>query len=53
MIKSTAASEASDVVDKSHLYVPAKRDEYYDGNVAKYLLDLDEEGVTFDFCGGE
>jgi hypothetical protein len=40
-------------VDKSHLYVPSKRDAYYVGNVARYLLDLDEEGATLDFCGGE
>ena len=39
--------------DKDRLYVPSKRDDYYQGNVARYLLDLDEEGATFDFCGGE
>ncbi|EED91018.1 predicted protein [Thalassiosira pseudonana CCMP1335] len=38
--------------DKQHLYVPSKRDEYYQGNVARYLLDLNEEKATFDFCGG-
>ena len=52
VIKSTATSEV-EKVDRSHLYVPSRRDSYYQGNVARYLLDLDEEGATFDFCGGE
>lgn len=52
IMKSTAAT-SENVVDKSHLYVPSKRDAHYEGNVARYLLDLDEEGATFDFCGGE
>ncbi|KAL7527318.1 hypothetical protein ACHAXR_005233, partial [Thalassiosira sp. AJA248-18] len=37
---------------KSHLYVPSERDERYQGNIARYLLDLHDEGATFDFCGG-
>eukprot|EP00581_Thalassiosira_minuscula_P007716 CAMPEP_0183709800 /NCGR_PEP_ID=MMETSP0737-20130205/5771_1 /TAXON_ID=385413 /ORGANISM="Thalassiosira miniscula, Strain CCMP1093" /LENGTH=260 /DNA_ID=CAMNT_0025937995 /DNA_START=161 /DNA_END=943 /DNA_ORIENTATION=+ len=39
-------------VSKSHLYIPTERDERYQGNIAKYLLELNEEGATFDFCGG-
>lgn len=38
---------------KTHLYVPSERDERYQGNIARYLLDLHDEGATFDFCGGE
>lgn len=34
------------------LYNPSDRDKYYQGNVAQYLLDLHNEGATFDFCGG-
>ncbi len=49
-MSSTAATPNSE--QKSHLYVPSDRDEYYQGNVAKYLLDLHNEGATFNFCGG-
>ena len=49
-LKSTAAE--AERTDKSHLYVPSKRDAHYQGDVARYLLDLDGEGATFDFCGG-
>jgi hypothetical protein len=52
-MRSTAADVTSEKMDKSHLYVPSNRDAHYEGNVARYLLDLDEEGATFDFCGGE
>lgn len=47
---SSSTNEGS--ISKSHLYVPSERDERYQGDVAQYLLDLDEEGATFDFCGG-
>lgn len=46
------AAVADESASKLHLYVPAERDERYGGNVARYLLDLHEEGATFDFCGG-
>ena len=49
-LKSTAAEAES--MDTSHLYVPSKRDAHYQGDMARYLLDLDGEGATFDFCGG-
>lgn len=49
-MSSTAATPNSE--QKSHLYVPSDRDEYYQGNVAQYLLDLHNEGATFNFCGG-
>ncbi|KAL7497546.1 hypothetical protein ACHAWT_006456 [Skeletonema menzelii] len=49
-MSSTAATPNSE--QKSHLYVPSERDEYYQGNVAQYLLDLHDEGATFNFCGG-
>ena len=39
--------------NKSYLYVPSERDDHYKGNVAKYLLDLNQEKATFDFCGGK
>ena len=51
---STAAAPTSEGASKSHLYDPVERDARYGrGNVAQYLLDLDAEGATFDFCGGE
>ena len=31
---------------KSYLYVPSERDEHYKGNVAQYLLDLNDEVRT-------
>lgn len=48
-----AGREKEEAAKKSHLYVPSERDAYYEGNVARYLLDLDDEGATFDFCGGK
>lgn len=32
--------------------MPSERDERYQGDIAQYLLDLNDEGATFDFCGG-
>lgn len=52
MSSTTATSSTDEETSKSHLYVPSERDERYQGNVAKYLLDLNDEGATFDFCGG-
>jgi hypothetical protein len=55
-LKSTASTQTDNKkedINQDRLYVPSKRDAYYQGNVARYLLDLDEEGATFDFCGGE
>mmetsp|Transcript_9983 Transcript_9983/g.15092 ORF Transcript_9983/g.15092 Transcript_9983/m.15092 type:complete len:331 (+) Transcript_9983:1-993(+) len=57
MASSTTATTADAPTDennasKSYLYVPSERDEHYRGNIAKYLLDLDDVGATFDFCGG-
>lgn len=50
---STTATTAGDAsTDESYLYVPSERDEHYQGNIAKYLLDLDDVGATLDFCGG-
>mmetsp|Transcript_21436 Transcript_21436/g.36362 ORF Transcript_21436/g.36362 Transcript_21436/m.36362 type:complete len:298 (-) Transcript_21436:448-1341(-) len=49
-MSSTAAAPNSE--QKSHLYVPSERDEYYQGNIAQYLLDLHDEGATLNFCGG-
>jgi len=49
-MSSTAAAPNSE--QKSHLYVPSERDEYYQGNIAQYLLDLHNEGATLNFCGG-
>ena len=40
------------VTSKSYLYNPTERDECYNGNIAQYLLDLNDEGATFNFCGG-
>ena len=37
---------------KSYLYVPSERDQHYNGNIAQYLLDLNDEGATLNFCGG-
>ena len=34
------------------LYDPKARDDFYDGNVAQYLVDLHDKKGTFDFCGG-
>ena len=49
---SSAATATQNSESKSYLYNPSERDEYYQGNVAQYLLDLHDEGATFDFCGG-
>lgn len=53
-MSSTANAGAghSNTSSKSHLFIPSERDEYYQGNVAQYLLDLHNEGATFNFCGG-
>jgi len=42
----------SPTTSKSYLYNPTERDEHYNGNIAQYLLDLNDEGATFNFCGG-
>ena len=49
----TASSATNENTSKSYLYIPSERDEQYQGNIASYLLDLDEEGATLDFCGGQ
>ena len=38
---------------KSYLYDPVERDDHYQGNIAQYLLDLNEECATLNFCGGK
>lgn len=55
MSSTTAASASttnSDDTSRTHLYVPSERDERYQGDIARYLLDLNNEGATLDFCGG-
>lgn len=52
MASSTAAPSTSENISKSHLYVPSERDDRYQGNIAQYLIDLHDDGATFDFCGG-
>eukprot|EP00578_Thalassiosira_sp_NH16_P006414 CAMPEP_0181124378 /NCGR_PEP_ID=MMETSP1071-20121207/26447_1 /TAXON_ID=35127 /ORGANISM="Thalassiosira sp., Strain NH16" /LENGTH=300 /DNA_ID=CAMNT_0023209675 /DNA_START=79 /DNA_END=981 /DNA_ORIENTATION=+ len=52
MSTTTAAASANENTSKSYLYDPTERDERYQGNIAQYLLDLNAEGATFDFCGG-
>ena len=49
---SSTTAGTSNAASKTHLYNPTERDEYYQGNVAQYLLDLHDEGATFNFCGG-
>ena len=39
----TKTSSANENTSKSYLYVPSERDEHYEGNVAQYLLDLNDE----------
>ena len=34
------------------LIEPTQRDEHYGSNIAQYLVDLHDNQVTFDFCGG-
>ena len=48
---STSTSDAN-AAPPSHLYLPSERDARYQGNYARYLLDLHDAGSTFDFCGG-
>lgn len=36
----------------SELYDPALRDSHYQGNIAKYLVDLHDANACFNFCGG-
>ena len=38
---------------KSYLYDSMERDDHYRGNIAQYLLDLNEECATLNFCGGK
>jgi len=45
-------NDSTATTSKSYLYVPSERDEHYNGNIAQYLLDLHDEGATFNFCGG-
>jgi len=52
MSSTTAGTNNNNAASKTHLYNPTERDEYYQGNVAQYLLDLHDEGATFNFCGG-
>lgn len=49
---SSTTAGTNNAASKAHLYKPTERDEYYQGNVAQYLLDLHDEGATFNFCGG-
>jgi len=42
----TKTSSANENTSKSYLYVPSERDEHYKGNVAQYLLDLNDEVRT-------
>ena len=42
----TKTSSANENTSKSYLYVPSERDEHYMGNVAQYLLDLNDEVRT-------
>lgn len=51
VLKSTT-SPAGEASSSSHLYSPTERDDYYDGNIAKYLVDLHNEKATLNFCGG-
>ena len=54
-MRANNASSASQTAESfpSHLHVPAERDARYGGNIAQYLLDLDDApGATFNFCGG-
>ena len=50
VISMTASS--TNTQSKSQLFVPTERDEIYGTNIAQYLLDLNDNGATFDFCGG-
>jgi hypothetical protein len=48
---SPSASASSDL-EKSRMYVPLERDAHYGGNIARYLLDLDDEVSRVRFeCG--
>jgi hypothetical protein len=46
---SSSSSSSSNDDGRSRLYVPSERDAYYDGNVARYLLDLHDEVRLFQF----
>lgn len=48
----TAATMSRHMTATADLYEPTKRDEHYGKDVAQYLLDLNDEKATFDFCGG-
>merc|ERR1719491_2446617 len=51
-MSSTVAGTTNNEEKSSYLYDPAARDAHYSSNIASYLLDLNESGATFDFCGG-
>ena len=44
---SSIETSADKNTSKSYLYVPSERDEHYKGNVAQYLLDLNDEVRSF------
>jgi hypothetical protein len=50
--RNTAAVVLPSSAMADYLVEPTQRDAHYQGNVAQYLLDLDEAKATFDFCGG-
>lgn len=56
IVASSATADASTSdgsgASMSHLYAPAERNAHYQGNTARYLLDLHSHQSTFDFCGG-
>jgi hypothetical protein len=45
-------ASSTNTQSKSQLFTPTERDEIYGTNIAQYLLDLNDDGTTFNFCGG-
>ena len=49
----SSGASTSTTDSKSYLYDPEERDDHYQGNIAQYLLDLNDEKSNFNFCGGK
>jgi len=48
----STSTTAEAMSSSSYLVNPEERDQHYDGNIAQYLVDLHDNKVTLNFCGG-
>jgi len=43
---------SAETIDAEKLYDATKRRQFYQQNIAQFLVDLSDSRATFDFCGG-